>query len=103
MAIAEAIKEALWMRRILCELGVAQGVTSVFCDSQSVIHLTKNLIYHERTNHIDVRYHFVREIISQNQVEVKKVRTTDNPADMLTKLVPVATFKDCLGLVGICS
>jgi hypothetical protein len=103
MAIAEAVKEALWMRGILCELGIAQGVTSVFCDSQSAIHLTKNLMYHERTKHIDVRYHFVREIISQKQVEVKKVGTADNPADMLTKPVSVAKFKHCLGLVGICS
>ena len=103
MAIAEAVNEALWMRGILCELGIAQGVTSVFCDSQSAIHLTKNLMYHERTKHIDVRYHFVREIISQKQVEVKKVGTADNPANMLTKPISVAKFKHCLGLVGICS
>jgi hypothetical protein len=60
-------------------------------------------MYHERTKHIDVRYHFVREIISQKQVEVKKVGTADNPADMLTKPISVAKFKHCLGLVGICS
>ena len=57
----------------------------MFCDSQSVIFLTKDQMFHERTKHIDVRYHFVCEIIAHGDIVVNKVGTQDNPIDMMTK------------------
>lgn len=51
---------------------------------QCVIHLSENSVYHERTKHIDVRYHFIRDIIGKGDIEAKKVHTSDNPADMIT-------------------
>ena len=102
MAAAEAANEALWLKRLVTELGVEQEAASVlFCDSQSAIHLTKNQMYHERTKHIDVRFHFLRDEVSEGNIVVKKVGTADNPADMLTKPVPTNKFKHCLDLVGI--
>jgi hypothetical protein len=89
------------MKGLLGELGLKQDGTVVYCDSQSAIHLTKNLMYHERTKHIDVRYHFIRDIIYQKQVEVKKIGTAENPADMMTKPIPVVKFKFCLDLIGV--
>ncbi|GKV42475.1 hypothetical protein SLEP1_g49872 [Rubroshorea leprosula] len=85
MAITEAIKEALWLKGLVSDLGVEQNEMMVFCDSQSAIHLTKNTMYHERTKHIQVRYHFVREVISNGDVLVEKISTDENPADMMTK------------------
>ena len=64
----------------------------MFCDSQSAIHLAKNQVYHARMKHIDVRYHFVREIIEEGEVLVQKIKTDDNPADMLTKVVTMIKF-----------
>ncbi|GKV28505.1 hypothetical protein SLEP1_g37549 [Rubroshorea leprosula] len=84
MAIIEAVKEALWLKGLVSDLGVEQN-EMVFCDSQSAIHLTKNTMYHERTKHIQVRYHFVREVISNGDVLVEKISTDENPADMMTK------------------
>ena len=55
----------------------------------------------ERTKHIDVRYHFVRDVIEQGLVKVCKISTHDNPADMMTKVVPVAKFELCSSLVGV--
>lgn len=66
MAAIEAVKEAIWFRGLLGELGLEQGLTVVHCDSQSAMHLTKNQMYHERTKCIDVRYHFIREIVPQD-------------------------------------
>ncbi|KAL5757095.1 hypothetical protein ACOSQ2_021841 [Xanthoceras sorbifolium] len=101
MAVVEAIKEAIWMRGLFGELSLDHKVIVVHCDSQSAIHLTKDQMFHERTKHIDVKYHFVRDIISQGDISVKKIGTADNPADMLTKSLSVSKFRHCLDLVGI--
>ena len=73
----------------------------MFCDSQRAIHLAKNQVYHARMKHIDVRYHFVREIIEEGRVLVQKIKTDDNPADMLTKVVTTIKFNHCLDLINI--
>ncbi|GKV37119.1 hypothetical protein SLEP1_g45181 [Rubroshorea leprosula] len=51
----------------------------------SAIHLRKNTMYHERTKHIQVRYHFVQEVVSNGDVLVEKISTDENPVDMMTK------------------
>ena len=101
MAITEAVKEAIWLQGLLDDLGVGQKQVTVFCDSQSAIHLAKNQVYHARTKHIDVRYHFVREFIEEGGVLVQKIKTDDNPADMLTKVVTTIKFNHCLDLINI--
>ncbi|KAE8713420.1 hypothetical protein F3Y22_tig00110210pilonHSYRG00105 [Hibiscus syriacus] len=82
MAVTEAVKEAIWLQGLLGELGMEQKHIKVHCDSQSAIHLAKNQVYHARTKHIDVRYHFVREILEEGGVIIQKIRTTENPADI---------------------
>ena len=101
MAAIEAIKEAIWLRGLVSDLGLMQDETVVYYDSQSAIRLTKNQMYHKRTKHINVRYHFIREIISQGTVMMKKIGTVDNPTDMMTKSVTVSKFKHCLDLIGV--
>ena len=73
----------------------------MFCDSHSAIHLAKNQVYHARMKHIDVRYHFVQEIIKECGVLVQKIKTDDNPADMLTKVVTTIKFNHCLDMINI--
>jgi hypothetical protein len=58
-------------------------------------------MFHERTKHIDVKYHYVREAIAEGRLKVPKISTHDNPADMMTKTVPVAKYELCSSLVGI--
>ena len=57
-------------------------------------------MFHERTKHIDVKYHYVRDVILQGKLKVWKISTHDNPADMMTKPVHVAKFEFCSNLVG---
>ncbi|KAG8498844.1 hypothetical protein CXB51_005680 [Gossypium anomalum] len=57
MAITEACKEAIWLKGLFSELNEDLQISTVFCDSQSAIFLTKDQMFHERTKHIDVRYH----------------------------------------------
>ncbi len=87
----------------MSDLGLIQNKSIVFCNNQSAIHLTKNQMYHERTKHIDIRYHFIQDIISQGTIVVPKVSTHNNPGNMMIKGVPISKFRYCLVLVGVCS
>ena len=78
MAISEAIKEAIWVRQLVGELVQEEQGIAIYCDSQSAIHLTKNQMFHDRTKHIDIRYHFVRDVISGGDIMIKKINTADN-------------------------
>jgi len=101
MAVTEAVKEAIWMRGLVAELGYVQKKVIVFCDNQSAIHLAKHQVFHERSKHIDVRMHFVRDIVSSGEVEIQKISTDHNPADVLTKSVPSNKLCHCMELVQV--
>jgi hypothetical protein len=58
-------------------------------------------MFHERTKHIDVRYHFIPGVIADGNVKVCKISAHDNPADMMTKPVPATKFEFCSSLVGV--
>lgn len=87
VALAEAAKEMIWIKRLLRWLGLQQSKYLILCDSQSAIHLAKNAAYHDRTKHIDVRYHFIRQALEEKTFDVHKVHTQVNFADFLTKAV----------------
>ena len=97
----EAMKEAILLQGLVKELGVLNSVVEIFLNSQSAIQLCKNLVFHERTKHVDVRYHFIREIVSLGAVKLEKISTTDNSADMATKVLLVSKFRYCLDLVQV--
>lgn len=54
---------------------------------------------HERTKHIDVRYHFVRDIVEDGNIEILEIGIADNPIDILTKLLPRTKFEHCFDIV----
>ncbi|KAL8092162.1 hypothetical protein AgCh_034456 [Apium graveolens] len=87
MDISEASKEMIWLKNFLEELGKKQADSALYSDSQSAIHLAKNPVFHARTKHIQLRYHFIRELISNGTLSLKKILGSKNPADMLTKVV----------------
>ena len=92
MAITEAFKEAIWMHGSINDLGILQEHIDVFCDSQSAICLSNNQVHHACTKHIDVRFHFIQEIISEGDISLLKIGTADNPVDMLTKVIARKKF-----------
>jgi len=77
---------------LLDDLGIDQDLLKINCDSISVIYLVENQVYHVRTKHIGVRFYFVREILCKGDIELQKIHTKENPADMLTKIVPGVKF-----------
>ncbi|GKD47455.1 retrovirus-related pol polyprotein from transposon TNT 1-94 [Tanacetum coccineum] len=101
MALTEAVKEAIWLRGLLKELGVELNTVAINCDNQGAIHLSRNHVFHERTKHINVRYHFIREVLETKTVKVLNVGTAHNAADALTKVVPGLKFQHCLELLNV--
>eukprot|EP00253_Pinus_taeda_P033307 PITA_33307 len=73
MAATHASKEAVWLQRLCSSMGLVQGAIRIDCDSQSAIFLAKNPAYHSKTKHIDVQYHFVRDMIEDKKVLLVKV------------------------------
>lgn len=80
---------------------LSTGTIKVNCDSQSAIYLSKNFVYRERSKHMAVKYNFIREVIAEGIVKVLKIHTSINPADMLTKTLPVEKFSGCLTRLNI--
>jgi hypothetical protein len=76
-------------------------VVRIGCDNSSAIFLAKNLAYHSKTKHIDVQYHFVRDMVEQNKVLLEKVDTLKNVADSLTKSISTEKFSWCRESMGI--
>ncbi|KAI3780212.1 hypothetical protein L2E82_10183 [Cichorium intybus] len=103
MAITEAVKEDIWLKGLFREFDGRIKVTTVFCDNQSAIFLSKDQMFHDRTKHTDIRYHFVRDIIEKGDCVIEKIDTNYNPADVLTKSLPISKFKLCLDLMGLLS
>ncbi|CAA7052282.1 unnamed protein product [Microthlaspi erraticum] len=99
MSLTEAVKEAVWLKGLMKEFGYDQKSVEIFCDSQSAIALSKNNVHHERTKHIDVKYHFIRDVIADGDVEVLKISTEKNPADIFTKVLAVSKFQAALNLL----
>ncbi|KAG8503958.1 hypothetical protein CXB51_002230 [Gossypium anomalum] len=101
MAITEACKEAIWLKGLFSKLNEDLQISTIYCNSQSAIFLTKDQMFHERTKHIDVRYHFVRDIVARGDIVESKISTHENPTDIMTKSLPITKFEHCLDLVGV--
>lgn len=102
MALSEAAKEAMHLRRFLLELGAVDSEpVRLFNDNVSAQKLATNPVFHARTKHIDVRHHFVREVAESGQVTLGHVASDEMPADVLTKALPRPKHQRCLELLGL--
>jgi hypothetical protein len=104
MSLSEAAKEGIWLESFIGELGENKKGFTLLCDNQGAIALAENPSRHRRTKHIDIRYHFIRELIEDNSVDISYISTSEQLADFLTK--PLSRQKheaNCkkLGVMGI--
>ena len=100
IAASDASKEAIWLARLVGDLGIQQ-VPVLHSDSQSAIALAKNPVFHSKSKHIEVRYHFIRDILADKRLQLVKVHTDDNPADALTKSLASERFDHCTELMNV--
>ena len=89
MALSQATQEAVWLRRLTEELGQTnQEATIIYEDNQGAICTAQNPVFHRRTKHIHIRYHYVREAVSDNTIKLVYCPTSEMTADLLTKTIP---------------
>jgi hypothetical protein len=101
MAAAHAVKEALWLHKLMCDLGIRIGTVQLMCDNQAALSLLKHPIASARSKHIDVIHHFARERVARGEVMFKYCATADMAADGLTKALADTQFQKCRKLMGI--
>ncbi|PWA38442.1 gag-pol polyprotein [Artemisia annua] len=93
MAATAAACQALWLKRLLSELtGLEERRITLRVDNVSAIALVKNPVFHGRTKHIDIRYHFIRECVENGHINVEHVSGELQRADILTKALPRLKF-----------
>ena len=83
------------------ELGKNHDMGTLYSDIQSAIHLAKNSAFHSRTKHIHLKYHFIRSVLEDGEFKLEKIHTSQNPADMLTKVVTREKLRMCSVSIGL--
>ncbi|CAL0327305.1 unnamed protein product [Lupinus luteus] len=92
------------MRRVLERLGQVQETsTKVLCDNSSIIKLSKNHVLHGRSKHIDVRFHFLRDLIRDGVIELIHCTSKNQLADIMTKPLKLDTFLRLREKLGVCA
>ncbi|KAH7316140.1 hypothetical protein KP509_21G079700 [Ceratopteris richardii] len=99
--LAFATCEAMWIKKILADLEVQVGTILIYGDNMSIVYLTSNPMFHARSKHIEVHYHYVREKVLSKDVEIKLIRTKEKVADLFTNFLDASKlkgFKDVINL-----
>jgi hypothetical protein len=73
----------------------------VHCDNQSCIKLTENLVFHDRSKHIDMKYHYIRDLVQRKTVKLQYIATSEQVVDILTKPLPLRQFVQLRGKLGV--
>lgn len=102
MAMSSAIQEAVWIKQLAGELdsNLRKPIT-LYCDNQSALRLAELDAYRPRTKHIDIRFHFVREMVLNHKVKIEFIASERNVADSLTKPVTKDKFNFCANEMGL--
>ncbi|KAK0575189.1 hypothetical protein LWI29_035282 [Acer saccharum] len=101
IAAGSGCTQLLWMKQMLVDYRFNQGTLTLFCDNMSAINISKNPVQHSRTKHIDIRHHFIRELVENKCIVLEYVGTNDQLADLFTKPFDTTRFKTLSRSIGI--
>ena len=77
--------QLLWMQKLLHDYGIYQEYLTIYCDNTSAINISKNPVQHSRTKHIEIRHHFIRELVEDGTFTLEFIHTDDQKANLFTK------------------
>jgi len=99
--VASCACQCVWLRKVLEKLGcVQEKYTTILCDNNSSKKLSKNLVLHDKSKHIDIRFHFLRELVKDSVVNLSHCNTQDQVANIMTK-PRLEVFLKLRSLLGI--
>ena len=102
MAATSAACQGIWLRNVLTQItGEDMGPVTLCIDNRSAIDLAKNPVFHGRSKHIDIRFHFIRECVERGEVVLKHVPSQEQRADVLTKALATVKFERMRKLLGV--
>ncbi|GJR30078.1 ribonuclease H-like domain-containing protein [Tanacetum coccineum] len=93
VAAANCCGQVLWIQNQMLDYGFNFMNTKIYIDNESTICIVKNLVFHSKTKHIAIRHHFIRDAYEKKLIQVLKIHTDDNVADLLTKAFDVSIFQ----------
>ena len=90
------------MKQMLAEYGVGQDVMTLFCDNISAINISKNPVQHSKTKHIEIRHHFIRDLVEDKKIKLEYIHTEKQLADIFTKSLDASRFENLISSLGLC-
>ena len=102
IAASSCICHAIWLRRLLQDIYFSQiDAIKIYVDSKSVMTLAKNLVHHEKSKHIDIHFHFIKEHVKEKNVELTYAKINDQVANIFTKPLAANHFHELKNLLGM--
>ncbi|GJV95531.1 hypothetical protein Tco_1547108 [Tanacetum coccineum] len=101
VAAANCCGQVLWIQNQMLDYGFNFMNTKIYIDNESTICIVKNPVYHSKTKHIAIRHHFIRDAYEKKLIQVLKIHTDDNVADLLTKAFDVSRFQFLVVTIGM--
>ena len=100
--MAHRICEGIWLQRILKELGIiSNSIMTILCDNKATISIAKNPIQHDRTKHVEINRHFIKEKIEGGIVRLMYTPSSRQTIDILTKALPKTTYENMISKLGM--
>ncbi|KAK9669245.1 hypothetical protein RND81_13G119000 [Saponaria officinalis] len=102
VAATSAACEAIWLRRILSDLQQdPTDSTTILFDNMSAIAMTKNQVFHSSSKHIEIRHHFIRELVESQEIKIQFCKTGEQLTDIFTKALPPEKFIEFRQQLGV--
>jgi hypothetical protein len=104
IAATVCVCQVIWIREVLNDLGaLIEDCTTVKCDNTYTIELSKHTMFHGRCKHIGVRFHFLRDMLREGEIELEHCSSKVHTADIMTKLLKGDTYEDLRMKLSVCS
>ena len=101
IAAKSCCTQLLWMKKVLTDYVISQDTMIVYCDNSSAIDISKNPVQYSKTKHIEIRYHFIRDLVESKIVCLEYILTERQNADIFTKPLDRSKFETLRKVIGV--